>query len=172
MGMLASIVDRLLLIAAVLVAGAFPSFATQYEQQLTASLNQATEDLAPFQAIADRHHAGSLDRLVEHHRASDDPVFFEEGDAIESLVGTLAALRTSQANMQGGLISDARHIVATAHPDIRASTLAAFRPSLEYRAEALVFALGGGFALWFLVVAPCRLVLGGLRRISAPARRS
>ncbi|MEO1574636.1 MAG: DUF2937 family protein [Pseudomonadota bacterium] len=172
MGFLGSILDRLLLIGAVLVAGAFPSFATQYEQQLTASLNQASDDLAPFQAIADRHHGGSLDRLVAHHRNSDDPVFYEEGDAIESLMGTLAALRTSQSQMQGGLFSDARHIVTTRHPDIRASTLSSFRPSMEYRPDALVFALAAGFTLWFLIAAPCRMLAGGARRISTPRRRA
>ena len=158
--LLGSLSDRLLLVAAVLIAGAFPSFATQYSQQLTASLNQAEEDLAPFQAIADRHHGGELSRLVDHHRTSNDPVFFEEGAAIESLMGALSELRQSQSELGGSLFRDARHIALTRHPDIRASTLRAFRPSFEYRAESLVFALVAGVALWLIVAMPLRLVFG------------
>lgn len=169
-----SLLDRLTLIAAVLLAGAFPSFATQYEQQVEASLNQAVEDLEPFQRIADRHHDGSLDALVQRHRSSNDPVFFEEGDAIESLVSRIDVLRESRGALTGGLFSDAQHMLRARHPDILSSTLKVFRPGFEYSTNALVFALVAGVVVWLVLVPPVRLVCRGLfgRSPGRPASRS
>ncbi|MEM6639155.1 MAG: DUF2937 family protein [Pseudomonadota bacterium] len=170
MRLFGALADRLLLIGAILLAGAFPSFSTQYEQQLTASLRQAEQDIAPFQAIADRHHDGSLDALIAHHRQSPDPTFYEEGDAIEALVISRASLRTAQADMAGSLLSDLRQIALSRHPTIRSNALRQFKPSFEYRSESLLFSLIAGLVLWFAVSGPCRWFFGRSRPYRRPAR--
>ena len=77
----------LLVFAAGFIGGTqFPSYSLQYQQRVTARFDQAATDLAPFQAIAERHHGGSMARLIQHHLRSSDPTFYEEGAAIQSMV--------------------------------------------------------------------------------------
>ncbi len=82
MTLLRNLLDRLLLIAAVIAAGLVPGFIAQYRQRLGGMLDQARIDLAPWQAIADQNHHGDLDELVRYHLASSDPTFHAEGGAI------------------------------------------------------------------------------------------
>jgi hypothetical protein len=56
------ILDRIVLLAAVVAAGCIPSFIVQYRQRAGGRLDQVLADLAPFQEIADRNHGGSLSR--------------------------------------------------------------------------------------------------------------
>jgi hypothetical protein len=63
------ILDRIVLLAAVVAAGCIPSFIVQYRQRAGGRLDQALADLTPFQAIADRYHGGSLAELVRYPSA-------------------------------------------------------------------------------------------------------
>ncbi len=66
MKVIGAILDRIVLLLAVVAAGCIPSFMVQYRQHLGGRLDQVLADLAPFQAIADRYHGGSLTELIRY----------------------------------------------------------------------------------------------------------
>ena len=80
---LRGILDRIVLVVAILAAGCVPSFIAQYRQRLGGMLDQASKDLALFQDIANRFHGGDIQRLIKHHLASTDPTFRSEGVAMD-----------------------------------------------------------------------------------------
>jgi len=76
----------LVFLTGALAGSAFPSYSAQYQQRLYGQLDQVERDLAPFQAIADELHAGSMEALVAHHLRSRDPTFYAEGEALRKMV--------------------------------------------------------------------------------------
>src|ERR1700676_5521217 len=100
-----AILDRMVLLVAVVAAGCIPSFIVQYRQRLGGRLDQVLADLAPFQAIADRNHGGSLDQLIRYHLQSSDATFHQEGAALQAMVQAAAQLRS----MLSALDTDVLH---------------------------------------------------------------
>ncbi|MBG23481.1 MAG: hypothetical protein CMF22_08500 [Idiomarinaceae bacterium] len=82
----------ILLIAttALLVGIQAPNLLTQYQQRLAAQYAEAMVYYRDYQALADRHYQGDLQRLIEAHRQSNEPAFQEEAAIIEKLVTRVA----------------------------------------------------------------------------------
>src|ERR1700722_2212085 len=81
-----AILDRIVLLCAVIAAGCIPSFIVQYRQRAGGRLDQVLADLSPFQEIANRNHGGSLAELIRYHLQSSDATFHQEGAALQSMV--------------------------------------------------------------------------------------
>lgn len=151
--MLRGIFDRLVLVGAVLAAACVPSFIAQYRQRLGGRLDQALQDLALFQEIANRKHGGDLQKLIKHHLASTDGTFRDEGVVIQTMVDTVARLRESVAALNADLWSQLSHLVTRGDPDIARATWDAFVPAMNLGAESLLFAFGVGVAIWLAFLA-------------------
>ena len=176
MEILRGILDRIVLVAAILAAGCVPSFVAQYRQRLGGMLDQAQKDLALFQEIANRFHGGDLQRLIRHHLASTDPTFRAEGTAIQTMVDTVARLRQAVASLESDLYSQVFYLAREGDPSVARATWDAFVPAMSLTGEALLFAFTAGVIIWlaFLVlwigIARFMAVAGG-RRAGHWARR-
>ena len=151
---LRGILDRIVLVGAILAAGCVPSFIAQYRQRLGGMLDQATKDLALFQDIANRFHGGDLQRLIKHHLASTDPTFREEGTAIQALVENVAQLKASLAALSTDFYAQLAYLARNADAAVAKATWDAFVPAMSLTGEALLFAFAAGVSVWlvFLVV--------------------
>jgi hypothetical protein len=169
MVILRGILDRIVLVGAVLAAGCVPSFVAQYRQRLGGMLDQATKDLALFQDIANRFHGGDLQRLIRHHLASTDPTFRAEGTVIQTMVETVARLRESLAALNTGFYGQLEYLVRDGDPAVARATWDAFVPAMSLTTEALIFAFASGVIIWLLflvawiMVARFAAAVGGRR---------
>ena len=59
---------------AAMIGVQIPQFVDQYGDAVYAHLNEAKASVAEFQQEADRYFDGSIERLIDYYRASDDPV--------------------------------------------------------------------------------------------------
>ena len=146
------VVDRVVLIAAVLCAGALPSFIAQYRQRVGGMLSQVRADLAPYQAIAERFHGGSMQALIAHHRNSTDPTFNAESEAIESMLFSLSRLREAFDALDTDLSSQILFLFRSADLSIAEATWQVFQPAFTLSPANLLFALLAGFIVWLLFV--------------------
>jgi hypothetical protein len=166
MGILRGLLDRIVLIGAVLAAGCVPSFVAQYQQRLGGMLDQATKDLALFQEIANRFHGGDINRLIKHHLASTDPTFRSEGKAIQTLVDSVASLKQSLAALNTDLFNQVRWMATEGDSQVARATWDAFVPAMSLTTEALLFAFSTGVIVWLVFLAvwfgSARLLRGGL----------
>jgi len=146
------LLDRIVLIAALVAFGCAPSFIAQYQQRVGGRLDQAERDLAPFQDIANRSFNGSIDALIRYHVSSADRTFHDEGRAIQQMVDAIAYLRGVLKGLDTDLFHQAAYLVL--HPDSQtlAETWAAFRPGITLTTETAVFALVGGGIVWLLFI--------------------
>jgi hypothetical protein len=145
-----AVLDRIVLLTGVVIAGCVPGFIAQYRQRLDGALGQVLRDLAPFQAIADSEHHGSLTELIQYHLLSSDPTFHQEGAAIQAMADSAAHLRA----MLQGLNTDLAHQFAflLTHPDnsLLHATWGDYRPAFALDLSGVLFAIVIGLALWAL----------------------
>jgi Protein of unknown function (DUF2937) len=165
------LIDRLLLICAVVAGGLVPGFMAQYRQRLGGRLDQALLDLAPWRKIADQYFHGNLASLINYHLASKDPAFHSEGAAIRSLAATVQQLQAEVAALHGNLFQQAAYLALHADPGIARATLSDWVPTFGLSADALLFALILAASLWLLFQASWSLTATGGRHLAARLRR-
>ncbi len=152
MKMLSGLLDRLLLLLAVLAAGALPSFVQQYIQRLGGRLAQVELDLAPWRDIANRMFGGDLQRLIQHHLDSGDAVFIAEAAAIDAMRASERELQAALAAMQGDLPQRIYGWATHVNWSDAEATWRLYEPQFPLDPQGLVFALVVGGALWLLTV--------------------
>lgn len=147
------ILDRIILVIGVVAAGCIPSFIAQYRQRVGGRLDQVLQDMAPFQAIANQFHHGSLQELIKYHLASADPTFHDEGAALQGMVDAAERLRQALQALNTDLFHQLVYMLAGTDPLIARATWEIFSPSFNLTPESVVFALVIGFAIWLVFLA-------------------
>jgi hypothetical protein len=143
-----ALLDRIVLLVAVVAAGCIPSFIIQYRQRLGGRLDQVQADLAPFQAIADRSHGGSLAELIRYHLQSTDATFHQEGAALQSMVQAAERLRSMLAALDSDLVHQCAYLLVHHDSDLVRATWGSYQPGFTLDLQSAVFALAVGVALW------------------------
>jgi hypothetical protein len=171
MSIVRGLLDRALLICAIVAGGLVPGFIAQYRQRLGGRLDQAQLDLAPWQKIADQYFHGDLGSLIRYHLASRDPTFHAEGAAIRSLVQSVQRLQAQAAALHGSLFQQAGYLALHIDPGIAHATLSDWVPTFGLSADGILFALAFAVIIWLLFQGAWSLTAAGGRRVSARWRR-
>lgn len=158
MDLIRGFLDRIILVIGVVAAGCIPSFIAQYRQRIGGQLNQVLQDIAPFQAIANQFHHGSLQELIQYHLASADATFHDEGTAIQAMVDSAEQLRQALEALNTDLFHQLVYLLAKTDPLIARATWEIFSPSFNLTSESVVFALIAGFAIWLVFLAVWMLI--------------
>jgi hypothetical protein len=158
MSFVRGLLDRVLLVCAVVGGGLVPGFIAQYRQRLGGRLDQARLDLAPWQHLAEQHYQGDLEQLIRYHLESTDPKFHDEGAIIRGLVTTVQQLQSAVDALHGSLFRQASYLALHADPGLARATLHDWVPTFALSAEGIVFALVFGVVVWLLFHALWRLL--------------
>lgn len=150
MNLARGLMDRLLLIAAVIAGGLIPGFIAQYRQRLGGRLDQARLDLAPWQKLADQYHHGDLQQLIGYHLASPDPTFHAEGALIQGLLNAVQQLQSAAAALHTGLLGQLAYLAVHADAGLVRATYADWVPTFALSGEGIAFALGFALLVWLL----------------------
>jgi hypothetical protein len=153
MAFIRGILDRIILVIGVVAAGCIPSFIAQYRQRVGGRLDQVLQDLAPFQEIANQFHHGSLRELIQHHLASADATFHDEGAALQAMVDAAEQLRQALQALNTDLLHQLVYLLTNTDPLIAHATWEIFSPSFNLTAESVIFALVVGVAIWLVFLA-------------------
>jgi hypothetical protein len=146
--LLRGLLDRVLLVCAVVAGGLVPGFLAQYRQRLGGRLDQARLDLAPWQHLADQFYQGDLGKLIQYHLDSSDPKFSAEGAVIRSLVSSVQNLQGAVDAMHGSLFQQSAYLLLHADPALARATWADWVPTACRPKVAVRPGAGGG--LWLL----------------------
>ncbi len=152
------LLDRMVLLLAVVAGGCVPSFVNQYHQRVGGRLDQVILDLAPFQQIADRYHGGSMEALVQHHLRSTDPTFHAEGLAIQAMVNSAARLQEVLLALNTDMVHQLAYLAVAYDPDILHATLKVYEPAFVLTMDSLLIAGSVGLLIWLLFLASWKLV--------------
>jgi hypothetical protein len=163
------LLDRILLVCAVVAGGLVPGFIAQYRQRLGGRLDQARLDLAPWQRLTDQYYQGDIERLIRYHLESTDPKFHAEGAIIRGLVETVQRLQSAMDALHGSLFHQATYLALHADPGLAGATWHDWVPTFALSAEGIVFALVFALVLWVAFHALWRLL--AILRAGAPSRR-
>ena len=161
---LRGLMDRVLLVSAVIAGGLVPGFIAQYRQRLGGRLDQARLDLEPWQTIADQFYHGNIEQLIQYHLGSGDPTFRSEGGAIQTLLATARQLQGAVDALQSGLFHQMGYLALHADAGLARATLHDWVPTFALSADALTFAALFAVAVWLLFHASWWLVARACRR--------
>ncbi len=153
MAFIRGILDRIILVIGVVAAGCIPSFIAQYRQRVGGRLDQVLQDIAPFQAIANQFHHGSLQELIQYHLASADRTFHDEGAALQGMVDSAEQLRQALLALNTDLFHQLVYMLTKADPLIARATWEIFSPAFNLTPESVVFAVIVGVAIWLAFLA-------------------
>lgn len=157
------ILDRLILLAAVVAAACIPSFIAQYRQRLGGRLDQVLADLAPFQAIANRNFGGDLGALIRHHLASQDATFHAEGAAVQGMLDSAARLRSAAQALNTDLVHQCLYLARHADPQLLGATWNIYQPGFTLTVQGVVFALAVGALVWVIFLGAWHGSAGAVR---------
>jgi hypothetical protein len=152
------VLDRIILVIGVIAAGCIPSFIAQYRQRAGGRLDQVLQDIAPFQAIANQFHHGSLQELIRYHLASVDQTFHNEGAALQAMVDTAEQLRQALQALNTDLFHQLLYMLTRTDPLIARATWEIFSPSFNLTVESIVFAVIVGVAIWLVFLTVWMLI--------------
>ena len=152
------VLDRIILVIGVIAAGCIPSFIAQYRQRAGGRLDQVLQDIAPFQAIANQFHHGSLQELIRYHLASVDQTFHNEGAALQAMVDSVDQLRQALQALNTDLFHQLVYMLTQADPLIARATWEIFSPSFNLTVESVVFAVIVGVAIWLVFLTVWMLI--------------
>ena len=147
------ILDRLILVTGIIAAGCIPSFIAQYRQRVGGRLDQAMQDIAPFQEIANLFHHGRMQDLIQHHLASTDATFHKEGAALQAMVDSVAQLTATLHALNTDLLQQLLYLLTSADVNIVRSTWEIFSPAFTLTVESVVFAAVVGIFIWLAFIA-------------------
>lgn len=153
MAFIRGILDRIILVIGVVAAGCIPSFIAQYRQRVGGRLDQVLQDIAPFQAIANQFHHGSLQELIKYHLDSADRTFHDEGAALQGMVDSAEQLRQALLALNTDLFHQLVYMLTKADPLIARATWEIFSPAFNVTPESVIFAIIVGVAIWLVFLA-------------------
>ena len=148
--LLRNLLDRVLLICAVVAGGLVPGFIAQYRQRLGGRLHQARIDLEPWQKIADQLYHGDLNKLIDYHLSSHDPTFHADGSAIRALVTSVQHLQADVDALHTSLFHQVGYLMLHLDTTIARATWGDWVPTFTLSTEGIAFALLFALALWLL----------------------
>jgi hypothetical protein len=162
---------RLCLFAIALLLGLqIPAFVKQYEQRVDARLIEAKTNLAGFNFTAERYFDGDINKLIAHYRASNDDVFQQDANSVESIVKRVSSLTEEAASLQSGPLFKAFHVLKRIHTPLFQETINAYAFVVPLNAFSLMWGAGLAVVLVLLLdilLACCKSVL---RRKSKTAK--
>ncbi|KUM44356.1 DUF2937 family protein [Pseudomonas sp. EpS/L25] len=168
--MLRSYIRMLLFSLALLVGVQVPGFMLDYEQRVDAHRLESEQSLGGFRRTADQYFEGSLERLLAHYQASEDPVFRSDADSLGILMRRNALFNEEWQALQGPWYEKAWRILVRPNPELRDETLAQYRYQVVLTPAAIAWGVGLGLAL-AVIMETLALWLSILLYPRRPARR-
>ena len=151
---------RLLLFGLGLLVGLqLPALVDQYAKRVDSHWREAQQALAGFQANADAHFDGDLQRLVAHYAASTDSVFRGDAHSIGQLLDRRQLLQAEMTALAGNSAARIWHLLWYADDAIRRQMLAQYSYTVPLTPDAILWALAVGLGLAWLVELPLWLLL-------------
>lgn len=155
---------RLLLFALGLLVGIqVPGFIGDYIKRVDAHRLEAEQGLAGFRDTAQRFFNADLQLLVEHYRNSSDPVMRSDARSVALLVERAALLAGEAAAMQGHWYQQLWHLLSAADGQLLQETRQAYQYQVLLSPGAILWGLGAGLllswlleSLWLLLLWPWR----------------
>lgn len=143
---------RLALFALGLLVGVqVPGFIDDYGSRVAAHRLESEQGLKGFRATAQRFFNGDLDALVEHYRASKDPVMRSDAQSVAALVERAGFLEQEWRAMQGPWYGQVWHLATAADPELLEETYDAYRYQVLLAPQAIAWGIACALLLAWLV---------------------
>lgn len=108
-----------IIIACTLLGIQVPGFVDDYGKHLNARLIESNKAVAEFQDDADKFFGGDLNKLVSHYKQSNDDVFTEGGNSIDTIVSRNTLLKNTWSKFKASMFGAYSQTIANPIPEVR-----------------------------------------------------
>lgn len=157
--------DKLLFTSSFIAAMQLPEFIHQYRQRLGGHLDEARNQLASYQLVAERNFDGNLQSLVEQYQASASSAFRDTGEIINELINRVNYLETLLTRLELSSLPEKIWLMSS-HLDseIAQGTMQNFIPGMPMNFEAIACGLVVAIFVSILINGFFGLLFGTWRR--------
>lgn len=141
-----------------------PAFVDQFAKTVSVHLSEARLNFSEFNKIAETYFGGNVEKLILHHRRSEDSIFRMEGEAIAGIYRRIAVLEAELAAVSGYRPQALVHIFFYADPYLFDEVRSKYSYVIPLDSEAVIWGLIIGFICSFTLEALIWL-LRALRRV-------
>lgn len=128
-----------------------PFFVDQYGNSLESHLIESQKVLNEFQDDADKYFNGSFEKLIAHYKDSDDYVFSDGGESIQSIYDRNLMLKQSSSNFQSSTWSANTQAVINPVSDVKNEVWRNYSYSIKLDPQSIVFGLVAGLLMTVLI---------------------
>lgn len=153
MKLIIGLLDRMVLVAAVLLGSSMYGFILSYRQRISGHLEQSLKDLYEFQKIADKYNEGSLESLIETYKVSLDPIMQDTGLAVENIWLSSEKFRILLDGLQGNLFQKITVLMSHYDKAQITATWEIYEPSVIMSVDGLQAAAIIGGSVWLVFLA-------------------
>lgn len=156
-----------LFVIGMLIGLQFPMFVDQYGKSLNSHYIESSNSIGEFQQDANRFFAGDMQKLIEYYKDNGDPVFYEGGESIETILNRYLTLERAFTQFQLGSLSAYRQAFFNPIPDVQAEVWQHYDFATKLSPSAITIGLGVGMlcaSLLELALKCLTLIIGLLMR--------
>lgn len=136
-----------LFVLGVLAGVQVPHFVDQYGKALQSHYLEVEQNIEQFQQEADKYFNGDIQQLIAYYKASDDKVFVEGGDSIDTIYQRYKTLRDKYQQFQYDAWSAYRQTFLFPVNSVRTEVQTSYDYAIRLTPDAIVIALVIGFIL-------------------------
>lgn len=143
--MLVNTLDRLLLLASILLFTQLPHFMDQYTQRIAGHYEVEQAYLDRFQDIADEFFHGDLNLMVRDFKTSRQGSIVRIGELIEGSMLRVEALQQALSVLRGdNFLQKLAYLATTPDREVAKGTAMDFQPGMPFSMEAVLCGASGG----------------------------
>lgn len=136
-----------LFVLGVLAGVQVPHFVDQYGKALQSHYLEIEQNIQQFQQEADKYFNGDIQQLIAYYKASDDKVFVEGGESIDTIYQRYQRLRHKYQQFQQDSWSAYQQTFLSPVNSVRAEVRANYDYAIRLTPDAIAVALVIGFIL-------------------------
>lgn len=151
-----------LFLTGVLAGVQIPAFVDQYKKSVNAHLIEARKSLGQFQADADKHFGGSIEKLIKHYLEKNDPVVKDGGKSITTIYMRVEELKIHQQTLADAVLDGAFYVIFSSDNEIAEEVWKKY----TFTVPLTGYAIGWGVCAGILLAMLGDLILGAFCRIT------
>ncbi|MHC4871549.1 MAG: DUF2937 family protein [Planctomycetota bacterium] len=151
-----------LFLTGVLVGVQIPAFVDQYKKSVNAHLIEAEKSLGQFQADADKHFDGSIEKLIKHYLEKKDEVVKDGGKSITRIYVRVEELKLHQKTLEEAVLNGAFYVMFASDKEIASEVWQKF----TFTVPLTAYAIGWGITFGIMMAMLGDLILGVFCRVT------
>lgn len=161
-----------LFLAGVLIGVQLPSFVDQYKKSVQAHLLEARKNLSQFQADADKHFGGSMEKLIKHYLNQNDKIVRKGGQNLTEVYIRLNKIEAHNKKLKTAILGGVFEVIIFPDSEILDEVWGNYSYTVPLNSLAIIWGISAGLAFAILgdILLAVFIRITGIKRLITPRK--